>query len=49
MKRDKQMTEQQTIAITNYCRMGFETVNPKFGWLRIDEISIIVTVNSGYE
>jgi hypothetical protein len=43
------MTEQQEIAIRNHCRLAAETIHPRFGMLRVDGISVVVTVNSGYE
>jgi hypothetical protein len=43
------MTEQQQIAIGNHCRLAAEAVHPRFGLLRSDGISVVVTVNSGYE
>lgn len=43
------MTEQQKTAIESPCRLACETANPKFRMIRLDSISVIVTVNSGYE
>jgi hypothetical protein len=44
------MTRQQMIALERHCRLGFETAHPRYR--RIDstsQVSIILTVNSGYE
>jgi hypothetical protein len=44
------MTSRQATALTNHCRFAFETVHPRFSWIRHDEKgSIVLTVNSGYE
>ena len=38
----------QRIAIQHHCRLAFETAHPRFCQLHGD-ISVIVTVNTGYE
>jgi hypothetical protein len=43
------LTPQQRTAIENHCRLSGETINPLFRSVRRDGISIILTVNSGYE
>jgi len=43
------VTEQQKRAIEYPCRLAIETVHPRFGWLRGDGISVILTINFGYE
>lgn len=43
------MTERQLIAIQNHCRLAGETVHPRFFQKQEDGITLIVTVNSGYE
>lgn len=42
-------TEHQRVAIDNHCRLAAETMHPRFRWLRLDGVSVILTVNSGYE
>lgn len=44
------MNSHQQVALQNHCRFAFETAQPKFTYL-VDagEISIVLTVNSGYE
>lgn len=43
------MTAQQMIAIKHHCRLAGETVQPKFAYLLPSGISVVLTVNSGYE
>lgn len=44
------MTKAQDIAIRNHCRLAAETTNPKFcRHLPAESVSVIITVNSGYE
>lgn len=44
------MNERQRQALTQHCRLGCETAMPQFGHtLRSSGLSIILTVNSGYE
>jgi hypothetical protein len=43
------VTARQRTALAHHCRLGVETVHPRFatrlpGWL-----SVVLTVNSGYE
>jgi len=45
----EKVTEQQRTAIANHCRLAEETANPKFRRLFANGLSLIVTVNSGYE
>jgi len=42
------MNKRQQIAIENHCRFGFETINPRLGYL-VPGASIVLSVNSGYE
>jgi hypothetical protein len=42
------MNQHQTTAIENHCRMAMETMHPRFIHRR-GMVSVIVTVNSGYE
>ncbi len=43
------MKAQQRIAISNPCYFAFETLHPRFARRRPDGVSIVLTVNSGYE
>jgi hypothetical protein len=44
------MNEHQQTAVNNHCRFAFETAQPQFCYLVEGErISIVLTVNSGYE
>ena len=43
------MNRHQEIAIRNHCRLGFETARPAFGYLAAKDVSIVLSVNSGYE
>lgn len=47
------MTKAQQIAINNHCRLACETAMPHFGtligWMNGRPISIVLTVNSGWE
>jgi len=43
------MTQRQRIAIQNHCRLAGETVQPCFYEKHDDGLTLIVTVNSGYE
>jgi uncharacterized membrane protein (GlpM family) len=43
------MNKQQRIAINNACYFGFETIQPHFAYLSSPFVSIVLTVNSGYE
>lgn len=42
------MTPQQQTALAHHCRLASETVHPRFRVLK-PCVSVIVTVNSGYE
>ncbi len=42
------MTEHQEIAIRNHCRLASETMHTRHRRI-IGDISVILTVNSGYE
>ena len=42
------MGYQQNIALKYHCRFAFETCHPRFHFMR-SGLSVIVTVNSGYE
>lgn len=43
------MNARQETALKHHCRLAGETVHPRFAELRKDGISLILTVNSGYE
>lgn len=43
------MTPQQETALKNHCRLAGETVNPMFAKVLPSGISLMITVNSGYE
>lgn len=38
----------QRVALRHHCRLGIETAHPRFQWME-RELSIVLTVNSGYE
>jgi hypothetical protein len=42
------MNKHQQIALTQHCRLGFETTMPQFSYLE-GKASIVLSVNSGYE
>jgi hypothetical protein len=42
------MSYQHNLALKHHCRFAFETANPQFHFFRRG-LSVIVTVNSGYE
>jgi hypothetical protein len=43
------MTPSQKTAIENHCRLAGETIQPKFARLLPSGITVVLTVNSGYE
>jgi hypothetical protein len=44
------MNGHQRIALAQHCRLACETMHPQFGYrLRKRGVSIVLTVNSGYE
>lgn len=43
------MTPAQLVALAHPCRIGAETAHPRFRFLRPDGLSIVLTINSGYE
>lgn len=42
------MNKQQQIAIRNYCRFAFETINPRFCYAT-PKATILLTVAAGHE
>jgi hypothetical protein len=43
------MTAAQRTALQYHCRFAFETAHPRFGRLLAPGVSLVLTVNSGYE
>lgn len=48
-KKNNKMTNPQFTAFKNTCRLAEETINPIFGRMNKQGLSIILTLNSGYE
>lgn len=43
------MNRRQLTAIANHCRLAIETPNPKFRHQLESNVSLVLTVNSGWE
>jgi hypothetical protein len=43
------MNRHQQTAITYHCRLSVETMHPRFSRMLAKGVSIVLTVNSGYE
>jgi hypothetical protein len=43
------MTPRQRTAIDHHCRLAAETVHPRFSTMLVGGLSVVLTVNSGYE
>ena len=43
------MNRHQQTALAHHCRLSTETMHPRFSRVLPSRISVIVTVNSGYE
>jgi hypothetical protein len=43
------MNRQQRTAIEQHCRLSIETARPEFSRMLIGGLSVVLTVNSGYE
>lgn len=43
------MNRHQRTAIDRHCRLSVETMHPQFGRLLPGGLSVVLTVNSGYE
>ena len=43
------MNRHQQTAITYHCRLSVETMHPRFGRSLSRGLSVVLTVNSGYE
>lgn len=43
------MNRHQRTALDNHCRLSIETMRPEFGRVLPSGLSVVLTVNSGYE
>lgn len=43
------MNRHQQVALTRHCRLSAETVNREFARMLGNGLSVVLTVNSGYE
>lgn len=43
------MNIHQTRAVRYHCRLAIESAHPRFAYLHSELISIVLSVNSGYE
>ena len=43
------MNRHQAAALTRHCRLSIETMNPAFARPLTGGLSVVLTVNSGYE
>lgn len=43
------MNKHQTTALDRHCRLSVETIHPRFGRQLPNGLSVVLTVNSGYE
>ena len=43
------MNRHQTLALDNHCRLSIETMHPRFGRRLPSGVTVVLTVNSGYE
>lgn len=43
------MNRHQRIAIEHHCRLASETLHPRFTYMARHSVSIVLTVDSGYE
>jgi hypothetical protein len=43
------MNRQQRTAIEQHCRLAVETMRPEFAYMLPGWLSVVLTVNSGYE
>lgn len=48
-REQKQIRAARRVALVNHCRLAGETVNPNFRRILPIGVSVILTVNSGYE
>lgn len=43
------MTRAQAVALAAPCRFAFETTQRRYGWILAPDVSLVLTINSGYE
>lgn len=43
------MTPAQRTALANPCLLGMETAHPRYGGYLLPGVSLVLTVNAGYE
>ena len=43
------MNRAQRTALDNHCRLSIETLRPMFSTILVGGITVVLTVNSGYE
>jgi hypothetical protein len=43
------MNRHQAIALERHCRLSIETMHPQFARMLRSGLSVVLTVNSGYE
>lgn len=43
------MNTHQRVALAHHCRLAVETVHPEFTYVLANDMSVVLTVNSGYE
>jgi hypothetical protein len=43
------MNRQHTVALDRHCRLSVETMHPQFARMLPNGLSVMLTVNSGYE
>jgi hypothetical protein len=43
------VNKHQATALGRPCRLSIETLHPRFGWMTPSGLTVILTVNSGYE
>lgn len=43
------MNTHQQVALAHHCRLAVETVHPEFSYVLVNGLSVVLTVNSGYE
>lgn len=43
------MNKHQKLALDRHCRLSIETMHPQFGRMLPNGLTVVLTVNSGYE
>lgn len=43
------MNKHQQLALDRHCRLSIETMHPRFGRVLPSGLTVVLTVNSGYE